>query len=79
MPQLPAGKIELGYKVEIEDEIPTFQINALLMEYTPFRPVLAIELNGLSRADSLIVLTGLDTNLQRDVTLNATISAQSTY
>ena len=77
MPQLPAGKIELGYKVEIEDEIPTFQINALLMEYTPFRPVLTIELNGLSRADSLIVLTGLDTNLQRDVTLNATISTQS--
>ncbi|MGB2120033.1 MAG: hypothetical protein ACPH17_00195 [Candidatus Poseidoniaceae archaeon] len=77
MPQLPAGEIKLGYKVEIENEIPTFQIEASLKEYTPFRPVLTIELNGLSRADSLIVLTGLDTNLKRDVTLNATISTQS--
>ena len=53
MPQLPAGEIKLGYKVEIENEIPTFQIKASLKEYTPFRPVLTIELNGLSRADSL--------------------------
>ena len=77
MPQLPAGEIKLGYKVEIENEIPTFQIEASLMEYTPFRPVLTIQLNGLSRADSLIVLTGLDTSLQRDVSLNATVSTQS--
>ena len=77
MPQLPAGEIKLGYKVEIENEIPTFQIEASLMEYTPFRPVLTIQLNGLSRADSLIVLTGMDTSLQRDVSLNATVSTQS--
>ena len=77
MPQLPAGEIKLGYKVEIENDIPTFQIEASLKEYTPFRPVLTIQLNGLSRADSLIVLTGLDINLKRNVTLNATISTQS--
>ena len=77
MPQLPAGEIKIGYKVEIENDIPTFQIEASLKEYTPFRPVLTIQLNGLSRADSLIVLTGLDINLKRDVTLNATVSTQS--
>lgn len=77
MPQLPAGEIQLNYKVEIENDIPTFEIQASLKEYTPFRPVLTISLNGLSRADSLIVLTGLDTSLQRDLSLNASVSTQS--
>ena len=77
MPQLPAGEIKLVYKVEIENEIPTFHLEASLKDYTPFRPVLKVELNGLSRADSLIVLTGLDTSLRRDVSLNATVSTQS--
>ncbi len=77
MPQLPAGEIKLDYQVEIKDEIPTFEIKASLIDYTPFRPILTIELNGLSRADSLIVLTGLDTTLKRDIALNASISTQS--
>ena len=77
MPQLPAGEIKLDYQVEIKDEIPTFEIKASLIDYIPFRPILTIELNGLSRADSLIVLTGLDTTLKRDISLNASISTQS--
>ena len=77
MPQLPAGEIELSYEVTIEDEIPTFEIIASLEDYTPFRPTLTIQLNGLSRVDFLIVLTGLDTTLERDVSLHATVSTQA--
>ena len=77
MPQLPAGDIELSYQVIIEDEIPTFEIIASLKDYTPFRPTLTIQLNGLSRVDFLIVLTGLDTTLERDISLHATVSTQA--
>ena len=62
MPQLPAGLIKLNYMVEIKDEVPEFSIEASLEGWTPFRPVLTIELNGLTRTDTLMVLTGLIPN-----------------
>ena len=77
MPQLPAGKIQLTYEVTITDEVPTFEILASLEGWTPFRPVLTIELNGLTRTDTLMVLTGLDTDLARDVSINAQTSTES--
>ena len=77
MPQLPAGKIELTYQVRIKDEVPEFNIGASLEGWTPFRPVLTIELNGLTRTDTMMVLTGLDTDLERNVNISATISTES--
>jgi hypothetical protein len=77
MPQLPAGKIELTYQVIIKDEVPEFNIGASLEDWTPFRPVLTIELNGLTRTDTTMVLTGLDTDLERNVNISATISTES--
>jgi len=77
MPQLPAGDIKLRYDVKIIDEIPEFEIGVSLDGWTPFRPVLTVELNGLAKTDTLLVLTGLDTGLKRDISLNATISTQS--
>lgn len=77
MPQLPAGKIELTYQVIIKDEVPEFNIGASLEGWTPFRPVLTIELNGLTRTDTMMVLTGLDTDLERNVNISATISTES--
>ena len=77
MPQLPAGDIKLRYDVKIIDEIPEFEIRASLDGWTPFRPVLTVELNGLAKTDTLLVLSGLDTGLKRDISLNATISTQS--
>ena len=77
VPQLPAGQIKLLYDVTIVDDVPTFEITASMDGWTPFRPVLTIELNGLSRTDSLIVLSGLDTELKRDLSLSATISTQA--
>ena len=77
MPQLPAGLIKLNYMVEIKDEVPHFTIEASLEGWTPFRPVLTIELNGLTRTDTMMVLTGLDTELSRNVNISATISTES--
>lgn len=77
MPQLPAGRIQLSYSVTITDEIPTFEIIASLDNWKPFRPVLTVELNGLSRTDTLLVLSGLDTSLTRDVSIHMTISTES--
>ena len=77
MPQLPAGLIELSYEVIIKDEVPMFIIEASLDDWTPFRPVLTIELNGLTRTDTMMALTGLDTDLERNVNISATISTES--
>ena len=77
MPQLPAGRIQLGYDVTIIDEIPTFDVVALMDGWTPARPVLTVELNGLSKTDSLLVLSGLDTELSRDISLRLSISTES--
>jgi hypothetical protein len=77
MPQLPGGRIQLSYEVTIDDDIPTFEINAELDEWTPARPVLTIELNGLARTDSMLVLSGLDTDLERDIELRISIATES--
>ncbi len=77
MPQLPAGQIELYYEVTITDDVPTFEIIAALNDYTPFRPVLTIELNGLSRTNTLLVMSGLNTELNRDVSIHASVSTES--
>jgi hypothetical protein len=74
MPQLPAGRIQLGYDVTIEDDIPTIEIVASLEGWTPARPVLTVEINGLSKTDTLLVLSGLDTELSRDISLQMSVS-----
>jgi len=78
MPQLPGGRIELKYAVTIgDDDIPTFDIRAVLEDWKPARPVLTIELNGLARTDSMLVLSGLDTDLVRDIELGISIATES--
>ena len=77
MPQLPAGKIKLSYDLVVEDDIPTFEVIVLIKDWTPARPVFKIQVNGLSGTDTSIVMTGLDTELKRDVTLNMTLITES--
>ena len=77
MPQLPAGKIKLSYDLVVEDDIPTFEVTVLIKDWTPARPVFKIQVNGLSGTDTSIVMTGLDTELKRDVTLNMTLVTES--
>jgi hypothetical protein len=77
MPQLPAGRILLSYDVSIDGDIPTFEITSSLENWTPARPILTIEINGLSRTDSMLVLAGLDTDLSRDISVNMEITTES--
>ena len=68
MPSLPAGRINLAYDLVVVDDVPTFQITAQLEQYKPERPVLTIEVHGLSRTDTVLKLDGLNTEMSRDVT-----------
>ncbi len=78
MPQLPGGEIKLGYSVTIdENDIPTFEIAIALDDWKPARPLLTVELNGLARTDSLLVISGLDTELVRDIELEMSIVTES--
>ncbi len=77
MPQLPAGRIQLSYSVTITDEIPTFEILASLKGWTPYRPVLTIQLNGLAGTDTLLILSGLNTTLERDVSIEMSTTTES--
>jgi len=63
--------------VIIEDDIPTFEIVASLDGWKPARPALTVELNGLSKTDTLLVLAGLDTELSRDVSLRMSVSTEA--
>ncbi len=77
MPQLPAGRIQMSYSVTINDEVPTFEVLASLEGWTPARPMLTIELNGLAKTDTLLVLSGLDTDLQRDISLHLSTTTEA--
>jgi len=78
IPQLPGGRMQLLYAVTIDaNDTPTFEISAFLEDWTPARPVLTIELNGLARTDSMLVLAGLDTDLERDIEMSISIVTES--
>ena len=77
MPQLPAGRIQMSYSVTINAEVPPFEVLASLEGWTPARPMLTIELNGLAKTDSLLVLAGLDTDLQRDISLHLSTTTEA--
>ena len=67
----------MSYSVTINDEVPTFEVLASLEGWTPARPMLTIELNGLAKTDTLLVLSGLDTDLQRDISLHLSTTTEA--
>ncbi len=77
MPSLPPGQIKLGYEITYDDTIPTYEIVASLDQWTPERPILTVKLNGLARTDSVLILTGLDTELERDVSVRMLITTEA--
>jgi len=77
MPSLPAGRINLAYDLVVVDDVPTFQITAQLEQYKPERPVLTIEVHGLSRTDTVLKLDGLNTEMSRDVILDAVFTTDA--
>ena len=70
MPQLPSGEIKLKYNVELINDVPRFNVNVSMNGWIPFRNVLTLELNGLARADSLLVLDGFDTDKRRNIVID---------
>ena len=77
MPNLPAGNITLGYELNFVDDIPTFEIDIQMDNYMPERPLLTVLMNGIKRADTSIILEGLDTGLARDMSVNAFYSTEA--
>ena len=77
MPALPAGRIQLGYDLVMNDDIPTFQITASMENYKPSRPILTVALNGISKTDSSLILDGLNTEVTRDVMIDMVITTES--
>ena len=77
MPNLPAGNIVLGYELTFVEDIPTFEIDILMENYRPARPILSVLMNGLKRSDTSIIIEGLNTELSRDMSVNALYSTES--
>ncbi len=77
MPDLPAGNIALGYELTFVEEIPTFEIDIQMDNYKPARPIISVLMNGLKRSDVSIIIEGLDTELSRDLSVNAFYSTES--
>jgi len=76
MPDLPAGRILLTYDLVVENDIPTFEVNVLLNDWKPARPVFKVLVNGLSGTDTLLIMTGLDTELRRNVEIEMEITTE---
>jgi len=77
MPNLPAGNIVLGYELTFDEEVPTFEIDIKMENYMPARPILSVLINGLKRSDTSIIIEGLNTELSRDMSVNAVYSTES--
>ena len=77
LPQLPSGRILLTYDLTVNEDIPTFDIKSIMEDWTPARPVFKIQVNGLSGTDTLLVLSGLDTELTRDINIEMSITTES--
>ena len=77
MPQLPSGEIKLNYNIDLIEDVLRFNINVSMEGWTPFREILTLELNGLARADSLLVLDGFDTSHKRDILIDLTTETKA--
>ena len=77
MPSLPAGRIQLGYDIVMENDIPTFQITASMENYKPYRPILTVQLNGVSKTDSTLIIDALNTELYRDIMIDMVMTTES--
>ena len=76
LPSLPSGRIDLDLTVTVEDQVPTFQFDIGLYDWTPAQPTFQIEMNGFGGRDLLMILDGF-TNVSRDVVVNATVSSDT--
>jgi len=76
LPSLPVGRILLEYDFRMLGEIPVYEIDLFLEQWTPERQQLSIIINGLEGRDIEFVIAGLDTSGPNNVEANAVFSTQ---
>jgi len=76
LPSMPTGRILFEYNFRIMDEIPMYQLDLYLEQWTPKRQQLSVIINGLEGRDLELVLSGLDTSGPNNVEANAVFSTQ---
>ena len=76
LPQLPAGSINLNYDFRMLNEIPTYEIDMSMSQWSPLREQVSIIINGIEGRDMSLVIDGLDTSKPNDVSANAVFFTQ---
>ena len=76
LPNMPSGRIILEYEFSMVDEIPEYEVDLFLEQWTPKRQQMSIIINGLEGRDLEFVIAGLDTSGPNNVEANAVFSTQ---
>ncbi len=76
LPSLPVGRIMLEYDFRMINEIPVYELDLFLEQWTPERQQFSIIVNGLEGRDVEFIVSGLDTTGPNDVQANAVFSTQ---
>ena len=76
LPSMPTGRILLEYDFRMVDDIPLYEVDLFLEQWTPKRQQMSIIINGLEGRDMEFVIAGLDTSGPNDVEANAVFSTQ---
>jgi len=76
LPSLPTGRILLEYDFRMIGDLPVYELDVYLEQWTPKRQQLSIIVNGLEGRDLEFVISGLDTTEANNVEANAVFSTQ---
>lgn len=76
LPSLPTGRILLEYDFRMVGDLPVYELDVYLEQWTPERQQLSIIVNGLEGRDLEFVISGLDTSEANNVEANAVFSTQ---
>ena len=76
LPSLPAGEINLLYDFRLLDGVPTYEIDLQMSQWQPERSQFAIVANGIDGQDMEVFIDGFDTDMPRNVEINALFSTQ---
>ena len=76
LPSMPTGRIILEYDFRMVDEIPVYELDLFLEQWTPKRQQMSIIINGLEGRNMEFVISGLDTSGPNNVEANAVFSTQ---
>ena len=76
LPSLPTGQILLEYDFRMVGELPVYELDVFLEQWTPKRQQLSIIINGLEGRDLEFIVDGLDTSGPHNVEANAVFSTQ---